>query len=140
MTTKAVCIKVKCLRKHGYTDLDDWMSRSNNEYVGRRGRIWITNHVTKEKRMFHYAANKWQNPYTLKKYTLRESLILYIDHLFSSKFILDIEELKGKNLGCFCDQTPSTNGQAMCHAQILEGLLGKCYHIIKPMLDKIDTK
>lgn len=92
--TTVVCVKVDNLRLNGYTDLEQWMSDPNNIYVGRRGRIFIYNDA--EKRIFHYPGNKWENPYKLKDYSTRESLVLYIKHLFESKLIYDIDELRGK--------------------------------------------
>ena len=77
------CVKVDNLRQNGYTDLDQWMSDPNNLYVGRRGRIFI--YTGTEKRIFHYPGNKWQNPYNLKDYSVKESLTLYVNHLFESK-------------------------------------------------------
>jgi hypothetical protein len=112
-TTTAVCIKVKSLRKDGYSDLEEWMKDKNNVYTGRAGRIFITDPKIKEKRIFHYKGSKWQNPYKLKDHSLEESLRLYREYLDESGLINDISELKGKTLGCFCDQSNS------CHAQIL---------------------
>ena len=121
--TTTMCIKVKELRKHGYADLEEWMGREGNEYVGRRGRIWITDPETKEKRMFHYKASKWANPFKVgKQYTLQESLFLYEEHLAQSGLIVDVEELKGKCLGCFCEQ----GDEEKCHAQVLARLASTC--------------
>lgn len=127
-----VCIKVKNLRKIGYTDLQQWMSNPDNLYTGRAGRIFITDPATKEKRIFHYKGSKWKNPYTLKEYTLKESLRKYLSHLFTTGLIYEIDELRGKNLGCFC--TGGTE-KISCHAQLLENLLGKCYHLVKRLID-----
>jgi len=126
--TEVVCVKVDNLRLNGYKDLEQWMSNPNNIYVGRRGRIFI--HTDNGKRIFHYPGNKWQNPYNLKNYSVRESLILYVNHLFESKLIYDIDELRGKNLGCFC-KNHKENGIPICHAQVLSDLLNNCYHILE---------
>lgn len=130
-----ICIRVANLRKEGYTDLENWINTPNNIYTGRANRIWITNKKTKEKRIFHFKGSKWQNPYKVggkSGYTLKTSLKKYIDHLFSSGLIFDIEELRGKNLGCFCVQ--SRNGDVVCHSQVLSELLGRCYPIIQPII------
>lgn len=115
--TTSVCVKVKELRKNGYQDLESWMSDPDNLYVGRRGRIWITDPVTKEKKIFHYSDSKWANPYKVGdkpgQYTLEKSIDLYKDHLIASNLIDDIDELEGKRLGCFCLQNKP------CHAQVL---------------------
>lgn len=135
METRAVCIKVANLRCMGYTDLEQWMQDPNNVYTGRRGRIFITDGATKQKRFFGYAGSKWENPYTLKDYPLEKSLQLYIIHLFRSGLILQIDELRGKNLGCFCVHQRSATGSPTCHAQILVDLLDRCYHIVGPYID-----
>ncbi len=131
-----VCIKVKNLRKitgDENANLEKWMRKSNNVYTGRRGRIFI--HEGGSKRIFHYKDSKWANPYPVGtahgKYSLVESLRLYVKHLFSSGLILKIDELRGKNLGCFCDQSGK---EVNCHAKVLSGLLGKCYYLIKPFI------
>ena len=117
--TTTQCIKVKELRKNGYNSLEEWMNDLNNLYVGRRGRIFI--HEDGEKRIFHYKDSKWRNPYKVSKkdYTLTESLQLYKQHLIDSGLINELEELKGKKLGCFCDQEND------CHAKVLKDLIEK---------------
>lgn len=122
MTTTAVCIKVNSLRKMGYADLEQWMNDDCNEYVGRNGRIFITDPKTKEKKIFHYPRSKWANPFTLKEYSLERSLEKYREHLLDKGLIKNIGELKGKNLGCFCDKQRDSDGEALCHAEILTQL------------------
>lgn len=113
----AVCIAVASLRKGGYSDLDNWIQDPKNLYVGRHGRIFITDPVTKDKRIFHYPASKWANPYKVgRDHTLEQSIDLYVKHLNDSRLINDIHELRGKRLGCFCDQSE------ICHAQVLADL------------------
>ena len=123
-TPSTVCIKVTSLRKI-YNDsnisLKQWMEDPNNLYVGRNGRIFITypdiDPTTNKKRkeVFHYKGSKWQNPYKVgeKHYSLRESLNLYKKHLVNTGLVKDLHELKGKILGCFCDQ------KGECHAKLL---------------------
>tara|TARA_B100000902_G_scaffold397342_1_gene460807 strand:- start:1086 stop:1478 length:393 start_codon:yes stop_codon:yes gene_type:complete len=123
-STTATCIKVANLRKQGYDNLREWLKNSNNVYVGRHGRIFI------DKIIFHYPASKWQNPYKLKEYTLKDSLSLYVLYLFDSGLIYQLKELKGKTLGCFCDHQKDKNGVPTCHAQVLADLIEKCSHII----------
>ena len=135
METRAVCIKVSNLRKMGYTDLEQWLSDPDNVYTGRRGRIFITDPATGNKRYFAYAGSKWQNPYSLKDYPLEKSLQLYIVHLFTSGLILEIDDLRGKNLGCFCLNQHSDSGTPTCHAQILVDLVNRCNYIIRPYID-----
>lgn len=47
-----ICVKVANLRKLGYSNLEEWMETPNNIYVGRRGRIFITENGTR--RVFVY--------------------------------------------------------------------------------------
>ena len=111
--TTIQCIKVGALRKvTGDPDmnLEKWMSNSNNVYVGRHGRINI--HSKEGMKVFHYSGSKFANPFKVGDYTLEESIKLYEEHL-RSNLLTYIEELKGKNLGCWCDQS------GPCHAKIL---------------------
>lgn len=114
---KTQCIKVSSLRKTYGSDIDlkKWIEMPENLYVGRNGRIFITDKETKDKNIFHYKGSKWANPFKVgdKDYKLEESLKLYKEHVVNTGLINDIDELGGKVLGCFCDQN---NG---CHAKIL---------------------
>lgn len=130
----SVCVKISKLQTLGYSDLEHWLSNPDNMYVGSAGRIFITDKKTNTKKIFHYEGSKWKNPFNLKKYTIKESLQRYSIHLFTSKLIFDVDELRGKNLGCYCHQDRTDNGVPMCHTQILEDLLSKCYHIIEPYI------
>ena len=113
--TSAICIKVSNLRKEGYENFREWLKEVNNVYVGRRGRIFIN------KEIFHFSGSKWSNPYKVSEnhYSLDESISLYKQHLITSGLIDNVEELRGKNLGCFCDQ------KQICHAQVLVDILEK---------------
>lgn len=122
----AVCIKVGSLRKQSgdpAIDLQKWMSDPNNLYVGRHGRIFIDGVI------FPYKGSKWANPYKVgpKDYTLKDSLNMYRIHLAEEDLLKDIHELKGKNLGCFCDQEPNDGSgrPQMCHAQILADMVNR---------------
>src|SRR5438445_3109506 len=66
-TTKTLCVKVENLRKHGYQSLEECLKDSNNVYVGRAGRIWITEMIDgqKTRRIFHYPGSKYGNPYKI---------------------------------------------------------------------------
>ncbi len=116
--TEKVCVKVKNLRLIGYTSLEDWINDSKNLYVGRRGRIWITENG--EKRIFHYPQSKWHNPNSIKKVpNLEKNLLLYRQHLHDSGLVDQLEELRGLNLGCFC-----LSGKE-CHARVLVEMIEK---------------
>lgn len=95
--------------------LERWMAIPNNIYVGRRGRIFIGS--GEEKRIFHYQGSKYGNPYVVGtkpgQYALKDSLNLYKTYLAESGLVDEVEELRGMNLGCFCDQ------KGPCHAKVL---------------------
>lgn len=144
MTTNAISIKVSNLRKisngkgRKYTDLKDWLSNDNNVYTGRFGRIFIK--TGNESKIFHYKQSKWANPYSLKEYSLSESLNKYVEHLLkfnnNNRLIYDIFELDGKTLGCFCDK--QKNGIIpICHAQILTDLLTRCRSTTLSVIDSL---
>lgn len=117
-STTTQCLKVGSLRKETgdpEMTLEKWVKDPNNVYVGRHIRIFIGS--GSNKRIFHLKGSKFGNPYTLKDYTLEESLRLYDEYLHSSGLINEIKELQGKNLGCFCDQ------RGDCHAKILASYL-----------------
>ena len=115
--TKAICIKVDSLRKQGYENLEEWMKDPNHLYVGRRGRIFITDPETKERHIFHYKDSKWANPFKIdKEHTAEEVVGKYKEYLVESGLINEIQELKGKVLGCFCKSAP-------CHAHLLTELI-----------------
>lgn len=112
------CLKIDKLREADYEHLKDWMSLKSNLYVGRAGRVFITEE--KQKHVFHYPKSKWGNPYSLKEgYTLAESIRLYHLYLLENDLLKDLHELKGKTLGCFCDQSQ------VCHAKELADLLNR---------------
>jgi hypothetical protein len=127
-----VCLKVSNLRIKGIENLEAWMADANNVYTGRRGRIFI--HQDGVKRIFNYKGSKWQNPFTLKEYSLKKSLQLYVIHLFQTGLIYDIDELKNKSLGCFCSPQKAPDGQPSCHAQILADLIERCYTPIEELI------
>ena len=92
--TTTICIKVSNLRKHKYNNLREWIENKDNIYVGRYGRIFIDGNI------FHYKQSKWHNPFKVNKdkSNINEVLLKYLNHLFKSKLIFEIEELRGKTL------------------------------------------
>ncbi|CAH6420013.1 Domain of unknown function (DUF4326)-containing protein [uncultured virus] len=59
--------------------------------------------------------SKWHNPFTVKQYG-DQALILYEQYIRASPLMNDIEELRGKQLGCWCVPAP-------CHGNILVKIL-----------------
>lgn len=115
--TKAVCVKVASIRPK-YKDLREWMQDPMNVYVARRGIILLDDPVTGKKERFPPTDSKFANPYTVKAYGLEKAIELYRIHL--KKQITegkitqgDLDELKGKNLGCWC--APGDP----CHAKVI---------------------
>jgi hypothetical protein len=116
-------VKIAALRRD-YKDkditLEIWMDDPDNVYVGRPGRVFIGS--GDDKKIFHYPGSKFANPFSLKKgYNLVTSLEKYRKHL-TEKGLDDpdaLKELKGKTLGCFCDQSEHNP----CHAKILRDLV-----------------
>jgi hypothetical protein len=128
--TTTQCLKVDSLRKEsGDPDmnLEKWMKNPKNVYVGRPGRVFIG--TGDSKRVYHYPGSKFANPFKvgaeyqldtgLEIMTLSVSLDLYEVYLKTSGLLDEIEELRGKNLGCFCDQSGD------CHAKVLVRYLNK---------------
>ncbi len=116
--TTTQCLKVASLRKETgdpTINLKKWMKNDKNVYVGRSGRIFIGS--GDDKIIFHYKGSKFANPFVVGtdegQYTLRQSVKKYEKYLIKSGLLDEIEELRGKNLGCFCDQ------KGKCHAKIL---------------------
>lgn len=116
--TTRTCLKVKNLRKK-YNDenmsLKIWLEMENNVYTGRRGRIFI------DKETFHYPGSIWGNPF--KKGNIDEILKLYREYIEKNikekPDIYDISKLKGKNLGCYCDNDNK------CHNDVLISIINE---------------
>lgn len=103
-----VCIKVESLRKNGVNSLEEWLQNPDNVYVGRN--CCYVKGADK---------SKWANPFPVKKYGLQECLNLYWQHVYSSGLINQINELRNKNLGCWCIPDLGINGTANCHVDVL---------------------
>ncbi len=77
--------------------------------------------------------NKWGNPYshkegTLAKFTVgsrKEAIQKFEEYLHESGLIKDIEELRGKVLGCWCCKTPADGSERsfVCHGQVIAKIL-----------------
>ena len=114
--SKRISVLVKYLRKIGYENFKEWLTYPENIYVGRKGRIFV------DKLYFQYSGSKWANPYKVGKnhYTLKKSLKLYKKYLINNLLKENnIEELRGKNLGCFCDKNNK------CHVDVLINQLNR---------------
>lgn len=113
--TKSVSVKISELRKNGYNNIEDWINTKGNIYVGRKGRLFI--HDGKGgKRYYTYPQSKFHRPTRIHAKN-------YVKYLYNSGLIHDLEELRGKNLGCFCIKHRDSEGNAICHAQMLADLV-----------------
>ena len=98
------------LSKRGFRDFADWASRPEHLYIGREMNFYVAG----------AKASKWRNPYTLKRYTLDESLALYEQRVRSDPQLWGaLDELTNlAELGCWCK--PSR-----CHGDVLIRLLAE---------------
>ena len=115
---EVINIRKANLNKLGYSNLMDWLRDPNHLYIGRNMTVYVPGALH----------SKWNNPFSIKKYGLEDSLNYYKSWVTtginpvtgkkkgSSPLINDIEELRGKSLGCWCHPEP-------CHGNILLDLL-----------------
>ena len=116
--TEVVSIKKADLKSRGYEDFSDWNLKDEKHiYIGRNMSFYIPGTT----------GSKWQNPFTVKKYGLEKSLELYRKWIITGvnpingkirkegPLINDIDEIKGKILGCWCKPNA-------CHGDILAEL------------------
>ena len=109
----SVCnVKVLHIRpKH--QDLKQWCEDPDNVYIGRRGIVFI------DKVRYPAKDSIYANPYKVSKNLTREdSIRMYRDYIIKkiSSGEIDIEPLRGKNLGCWCKPEA-------CHGDVLLELL-----------------
>lgn len=61
--------------------------------------------------------SKWGNPYSIgKDGTRKEVLEKFLEYVYTSGLVEDIEELRGKVLGCWCSPK-------QCHGDVLQSIL-----------------
>lgn len=137
---RVVNVKVAYIRP-AYADLKAWCADPNNVYIGRAGIVFVTSETGGRIR-YPPVASRWCNPFKAKDHGLAKCLALYEDYIRQVPFLEEIEELRGKNLGCWC-VVPETgtkqsggclddkvikdeqSGEAppICHGQILVKIL-----------------
>lgn len=116
MTTLS-CVRVSHIRPTWH-DLKDWCSDERNVYIGRRGAVFI------DGQRYPLRSSIWANPY--KEGTKEEMVAnykVYITHRLDDPLDKEVtweelEKLRGKNLGCYCEESP-------CHGDALLELLRK---------------
>ena len=117
-------VKVAYIRPMGYNNLKDWIDDSNNIYIGRGGIVFIKTDTGKER--YPKYSSKWHNPFKVGKgngkFTREESLEkfeIYIrEKIKSEPNKYNLNELKNKNLGCWCYPEK-------CHGNVLQKLLNE---------------
>ncbi len=108
-TTSLVDLHVEYLRPH-YRNLPHWREDSQNLYIGRPGVDNIQGKTLQRE------GSPWQNPFKVgKDGDITSRLIQYKAHI--TKLLdageVDLEELRGKRLGCWCVKTGK--GAEICH-------------------------
>jgi hypothetical protein len=100
-----------------YNDLREWMTNDNNVYIGKKGVVFISDKATGKQERFP----KENSIYACSD----ENISNYKQELLAKikNGEIDISELEGKTLGCWCLPEP-------CHGQIIIDLY------VKKMLDK----
>ena len=114
MVTKVVNVKVKHIRPD-YDNLKEWMENPNNEYIGRRGVVFIN------KERFPKMSSQWANPFKVKKEGRDKCLELYetwVREKIKKEGKEELRKLKNKVLGCWC--CPEK-----CHGDILIKILNE---------------
>ena len=98
---EVVNVRVKYLRPK-YNSLKEWMKDENHVYIGRNN-PWVG-----------VKRSKWHNPYTVKQHTREKVVELYEKYVLEKieKGELDLDEIRGKVLGCWCKPND-------CHGDIL---------------------
>ena len=106
---QVVNISKKELNKIGYKNLEEWLKNKNNIYIGRNMSFYVKG----------AEGSKWANPFSVKKYGRDKCIRLYERYILGNeKLYKDLDELKDKNLGCWCYPLE-------CHGDILIKLYNK---------------
>jgi len=111
-----VNVKVAHIRPE-YANLREWMAAPDHVYIGRSGVVFI------DGVRFPPRASKWANPYKIGRDGTRDQvLVKYRNHIAQKvreqPEEYDLEELRDKQLGCWCHPDP-------CHGDILLELMAE---------------
>ena len=111
-----VNVKVKHIRP-AYNNLQEWMGDAQNMYIGRRGVVFV------DGQRFPKRDSKWHNPFKIDKKkdsgAERARVLDQYRGYVTAKIEagdLNLAELRGKTLGCWCHPLP-------CHGHVLHELL-----------------
>ena len=85
-------------------NVQEWVKNPQNIYIGRKTEF--------------LEASKWANPFAISYTNNRESVVSKFEQYIRNncELLKDIQELKGKNLGCWCHPK-------RCHGTVLKQLL-----------------
>jgi hypothetical protein len=115
----SVCnVKVKYIRPR-YRDLKEWMQDPSNLYIGRAGVVFI------DGERFPKQASKWANPFKIGRDGDRDEVLAKYEEYIRERIRsgeISLDELRGKNLGCWCVEG-DRDDKMVCHGQILLLLL-----------------
>ena len=120
-----VCnVKVSHIRPQ-YKNLKEWMNDESNVYIGRAGVVFVDNV------RFPPNNSEWANPFKIGKHGDRSCVLNMYQEYIKQKLKSDqklqqkMAKLKGKNLGCWCVDSPvcCESGPVICHGQILLKLI-----------------
>lgn len=119
-TTKVINLKVSCLRPQ-YQNQLEWAENPNNVNIGRGNVLRVK--TVEGYTSFPSVTSPFANPFTLKKHSREESIVLYEDYIRKKlsedpNLVDKLLALKGKNLGCWC--TPES-----CHGDVLIRLISE---------------
>ena len=122
--TRVVNVKVAFIRRSTpkrYQNLKEWCEDPTNVYVGRRGVVFVPDGDGGKIR-YPPQASKFANPFRMSNGRGREAVIRkyrewLADQMNSGEITRDdLEELRGKTLGCWC-------APAQCHGDVLVEML-----------------
>lgn len=104
--TTVINIRKAALKKLGYRDLLHWLENPDHVYIGRNMEFYVPG----------AKKSKWCNPFSVTRYGLDECLRLYRTYITQNDELMQsLHELKGKTLGCWCDDK--------CHGHVLVELI-----------------
>ena len=120
LTTDVVNVKVEFIRPV-YDNLKEWTENPVNEYIGRKGVVFIGKGQDKER--FPKKDSIWANIFKIDKNTDRDKVIELYESYIREKIEKEglqeeLLKLEGKNLGCWCKPE-------RCHGDVLRELIAE---------------
>lgn len=112
-------VKVQYIRPK-YNDLKKWSEDPNNVYIARKGVVFVIDKQGDKMRYPKYDSI-WANPYKVDKDGTRQQVLekyrkYIVNKIEKENLYEELENLRGKNLGCWCKPEA-------CHGDILVELL-----------------